>query len=73
MQHHRVIHTALVVAPETAVPLLPQQLPDGYWSALEQHFVNSKSAALIGIPLGSYTQGYTNSVLALAPGQKEPW
>lgn len=66
-------HTALVVAPETAVPLLPQQLPDGYWSALEQHFVNSKSAAIIGIPLGSYSQGYTNSVLALAPGQKEPW
>lgn len=66
-------NTALVVAPETAVPLLPQQLPEGYWSALEQHFVNGKSTAIIGIPLGSYTQGYTNSVLALAPGQKEPW
>ena len=64
--------TALVVAPETAVPLLPQQLPEGYWSALEQHFVHGKSAALIGIPLGSYSQGYTNSVMGL-DGQKELW
>ena len=31
----------LVVAPETAVPLLPEQLAElspGYWSALQQHF-----------------------------------
>ena len=28
--------TPLVVAPETAVPLLPQQLPDGYWDALQK-------------------------------------
>lgn len=63
----------LVVAPETAIPLLPQQLPPGYWAALAQHFAGGTSAALIGIPLGSYTQGYTNSVLGLAPGQKEPW
>jgi apolipoprotein N-acyltransferase len=26
--------TALVVAPETALPVLPQQLPDGYWDSL---------------------------------------
>ncbi|MDR3452593.1 MAG: apolipoprotein N-acyltransferase [Rhodoferax sp.] len=69
--------TPLVVAPETAIPLLPQQLPDGYWAALQQRFarpgVNGPQAALIGIPLGSYEQGYTNSALGLAPGQAAPY
>lgn len=59
--------TALVVAPETALPLLPQQLPPGYWSALEARFASGAQAALIGIPLGSYTAGYANSVVGLKP------
>lgn len=63
----------LTVAPETAIPLLPQQLPEGYWAALEQHFQSGQQAALIGIPLGSYSQGYTNSVVGLAPQQAPGW
>ncbi|MBP6405896.1 MAG: apolipoprotein N-acyltransferase [Proteobacteria bacterium] len=59
---------ALVVAPETAVPMLPQQLPAGYWSALEQRFATGSQAALVGIPLGSFKDGYTNSVIGLRPG-----
>jgi apolipoprotein N-acyltransferase len=59
----------LVVAPETAVPLLPEQLaelvPD-YWPALRAHFENSAQAALIGVPLGDYQSGYTNSVVGLS-------
>jgi apolipoprotein N-acyltransferase len=59
----------LVVAPETAIPLLPQQLaelmPD-YWPAIRARFENSAQAALIGVPLGDYERGYTNSVLGLA-------
>lgn len=59
---------ALVVAPETAVPLLPQHLPDNYWSGLQQHFLaNGKTLALVGVPLGGVAQGYTNSVLSLGP------
>ena len=65
--------SALVIAPETAIPLLPQQLPPGYWDALQQHFANGTQAALIGIPLGSYAQGYTNSVLGLQAGQTQAW
>ncbi len=57
----------LVVAPETAIPLLPQQLPENYWAALQQRFKTGQQAALVGIPLGSYEQGYTNSVMGLAP------
>ncbi len=59
----------LVVAPETAVPLLPEQLaellPD-YWPALRQRFETSGQALLIGVPLGDFASGYTNSVLGLS-------
>ena len=57
----------LVVAPETALPLLPQQLPDGYWQALQARFASGNQAALIGLPLGDYDLGYSNSVLGLKP------
>ncbi|RZJ25766.1 MAG: apolipoprotein N-acyltransferase [Haliea sp.] len=59
--------TALVVAPETALPLLPQQLPEGYWAALQARFASGGQAALIGMPLGSYSAGYANSVVGLKP------
>lgn len=60
--------TSLVVAPETAIPLLPQQLPEGYLQGLAEHFSRGDQAALIGMPLGSLEQGYTNSVVGLKPG-----
>lgn len=65
--------TSLIITPETAVPVLPEQLPEGYWQALQQRFSKGEQAALIGMPLGDYAQGYTNSVLGLKPGQAEPW
>jgi apolipoprotein N-acyltransferase len=64
-------HGTLVVAPETAVPLLPSQLgvlAPGWWPALEQHFAQSQRAALVGVPLGSFEAGYTNSAVGLLPG-----
>lgn len=63
----------LVVAPETAIPLLPEQLPDGYWLTLQQRFQSGTQAALIGIPLGSFSQGYTNSVVGMAPDHPRGW
>ena len=62
----------LVVAPETALPLLPLQLPEGYWDGLRERYANGTQAALIGMPLGSFREGYTNSAVGLAPGQA-PW
>ncbi len=56
----------LVVAPETALPLLPSQLPFGYLEALRERFQSGQQAALVGIPLGSMRKGYTNSVLGLS-------
>jgi len=64
---------ALVVAPETAVPLLPQQLPLGYLEAITQHFASGNRAALLGMPLGSLENGYTNSVVGFQAGQAEPY
>ena len=66
---------ALVVAPETALPMLPQQLPDGYWQALRARFSTGDQAALIGLPLGDFNTGYSNSVLGFKPapsGQAAP-
>ncbi len=71
----------LVVVPETAVPLLPGQLQEfvpGYWQGLVEHFGKDAAsraagraagrAALIGVPLGDFDSGYTNSVVGLAAG-----
>lgn len=61
----------LVVAPETALPLLPHQLPEGYLEGLRAQFAQGDRAALVGIPLGSYEAGYTNSTLGWRPGAGE--
>ncbi|WP_415795586.1 apolipoprotein N-acyltransferase [Comamonas aquatilis] len=74
----RQLHAAtaqLVVAPETAIPLLPQQLPEGYLDFVRQPFVQQggKQAAMVGIPLGNWDQGFTNTVEGWAPGQTRPY
>lgn len=55
----------LVVAPETAVPLLPADLPPEVWADLRAPFEGTGRAALLGLPLGSFEAGYTNSVIGL--------
>jgi len=58
----------LVIAPETAVPLLPSQLDEvapGYMAALAERFSTRDRAAIIGVPLGDYDRGYSNSVIGL--------
>jgi apolipoprotein N-acyltransferase len=62
----------LVLAPETAVPLLPgqlQELAPALWPALVERFGGGEQAALVGVPLGDFGTGYTNSVVGLqVPG-----
>jgi len=65
----------LVLVPETAIPLLPFQLNDfapGYWELLRQHFAapgpDGPRAALVGVPMGDFDRGYTNSVAGLSAG-----
>ncbi|MFN7153157.1 MAG: apolipoprotein N-acyltransferase [Acidovorax sp.] len=64
----------LVVAPETAIPLLPQQLMPGYLEGLQSRYAQGSQAALLGIPMGDEALGYSNSVLALSPANSgEPY
>jgi len=57
----------LVVAPETAIPLLPSRLPEGYWAQLVQRYAGSPDQlALVGIPLGSEQTGFSNAVVGLS-------
>lgn len=56
----------LVVAPETAIPLLPAQMPADFWQGLKDVFADGGRAALIGLPLGDAERGYTNSAVGLS-------
>ena len=56
----------LVIAPETAIPLLPSQLPEGLWERLRAEFAQGGRAALVGVPLGSFEAGYTNSAVGFS-------
>jgi apolipoprotein N-acyltransferase len=64
-------NSELTITPETAIPLIKQQMPEHYWEVLEARFSKGKQAALIGLPLATRTdQGqlqYSNSVIALMP------
>ena len=60
---------ALTVTPETAIPVLPSQLPPGYEESIAAPFAQGTKAALVGIPLGNAEEGYSNSVVGLAPGR----
>jgi apolipoprotein N-acyltransferase len=56
----------LVIAPETAIPLLPDQLGPDAWSRLTARFASGQGALLVGLPLGSFEAGYTNSVAGIS-------
>ncbi len=70
----------LVVAPETALPVLPQQLDDAFWQTLLQGVAETAlgaqdkgdgSALLLGLPLGSFEAGYTNSAWGITAPHAE--
>jgi len=63
----------LVIAPETAIPLLPQQLEAGYLDDITQRYRTGAQALLLGIPLGDIDSGYTNSVLGFTATQPPPY
>jgi apolipoprotein N-acyltransferase len=65
----RSANASLVVTPETAVPLLPQQLPQGYLEPIKEKYTQGAQAALVGIPLGNSEVGYSNSTVGFAPGE----
>jgi apolipoprotein N-acyltransferase len=73
---------ALVVTPESVLPLSRDQISDGYWAALRDALrqvttpsapaqATTERAALIGIFVGDEASGYVNSVVALPGGATE--
>lgn len=64
----RRIQAPLVMAPETAIPILPQQLPTTFWEQWPDPAVAS-TIRLVGIPLGNAADGYTNSVIGFTTPQ----
>jgi len=56
----------LVIGPETVIPMLPAQLDPAIWQGLLERFRRPGRAALIGIPMGNESEGYTNSALGLS-------
>lgn len=61
----------LIATPETAIPLLPQQLPPDYLTRLLRFVQTSGSHLALGIPLSDAPQAYANSMLGFAPGDTE--
>lgn len=61
----------LVIAPETAIPLLPSQMPEGLWDGLRAGFADGERAALVGVPLGDFERGYTNSAAGFSRAAAE--
>jgi apolipoprotein N-acyltransferase len=62
----------LVITPETALPLLPSQLPPGYLEAIAARYAQGDQAAIIGLPLGD-GRGYSNAVIGFRPGEPAPY
>ena len=63
----------LVVTPETALPLLPRQLPPGYLDAIAQRYAQGTQAAVVGLPYEDRAGSYSNTLLGFAPGQSAPY
>jgi apolipoprotein N-acyltransferase len=57
----------LIATPETAVPLLPQQLPPDYLTRLTRFVQSSGSHLALGIPLSDGPGQYSNSVIGFSP------
>jgi apolipoprotein N-acyltransferase len=69
------LHSAtapLVITPETALPLLPSQLPPGYLDAIAARYTSGNQAAIVGLPLGD-RHGYSNAVVGFRPGELQPY
>ena len=56
----------LIATPETAVPLLPQQLPPDYLERLARFADTSGSHLVVGIPLSDGPGQYTNSAIGFS-------
>jgi apolipoprotein N-acyltransferase len=59
----------LIATPETAIVMLPQQLPPDYLPGIAQFLNQTNSNLILGIPLADSQSAYFNSVIGLTPRQ----
>lgn len=57
----------LIATPETAIPVFPHNLPDGYLDGLQRYATATGSTVAIGMPLLDGPNQYGNSLIALSP------
>lgn len=57
----------LTAAPETAIPIFPQQLPAGYLDIFKDYAARTGTSFLYGIPLADSQTAYANSVAGVGP------
>ncbi|MDB5937636.1 MAG: apolipoprotein N-acyltransferase, partial [Massilia sp.] len=57
----------LIATPETAIVVLPRQLPPGYLASLSAFAHDTNSSLLYGTPLADSPTQYSNSVAGLGP------
>jgi len=63
--------TDLVVMPETAIPYLPQDIPNQAWKKISTHFSSGRKALIVGIPTFQENKGFGNSAIALQANSDE--
>ncbi|MBK4733460.1 apolipoprotein N-acyltransferase [Noviherbaspirillum pedocola] len=57
----------LIATPETAMPILAQQLPPDYLESLTSFLHDSKSHLVLGVPVSDGPNRYANSALGFGP------
>lgn len=57
----------LIATPETALPMLANNLPPGYIESLMDFSRLSKSHIVVGVPISDSPKDYSNSVIGLSP------
>lgn len=63
----------LIATPETAVVMLPQQLPPDYLASIAQFLQKSGSNLILGIPTADSPSAYYNSVIGMTPQTGQPY
>lgn len=58
----------LIATPETAVTVLPHQLPTGYLDSLGAYAQQTGSTLLVGMPVLDEQQRFYNAAIGIAPG-----
>jgi apolipoprotein N-acyltransferase len=74
--YHEMITEAradLIATPETALPLMAQQLPPDYLDLLFSFARDSKSSLVLGVPVSDGPGRYANSALGYSRGIERPY